>query len=84
MYYMNQKLKQVWNKFVAGFETGVWNLIMLVLGIADDQDVMSLQVYLPSKIGRIFIIIAIIGIILRYFIKVGYIRPFKDENVDNT
>jgi hypothetical protein len=72
-------LKRLWNRFVEGFETGVWNVSLFILGLADDQEIMSLQAYLPEKTGKIFMGIAVIGILLRYFIKMGWIRPFKEE-----
>lgn len=76
--------KRLWNRFVTGFETGVWNIALFILGVADDQEVMSLQSYLPEKMGRVFIGIAVVGILLRYFIKVGWIRPFKDQDVETS
>jgi hypothetical protein len=74
-------LKKLWNKFVSGFETGVWNVGLFLVGLADNQEVMSLQGILPEKFGNIFMIIGAVGILLRYFVSLGWIKPFKDEDV---
>lgn len=74
-----ERLKQLWNRFVSGFETGAWNIGLFVVGLADSQDFLSLKAYLPEKLGVVFVSVGLIGLVLRYFVKIGWIREFKTE-----
>lgn len=74
--------KRLWNKIVQGFETAALHAVLFVVGLADNYEVMSLQQYLPEKFGQVFIGISVLGIVCRYFIKIGWIKEFED--VDGT
>jgi hypothetical protein len=76
---MKKTFVTLWNKFVSGFETGIWNVGLIVVGVADNQEVMSLQSVLPEKLGQILMIIGIVGFVLRYMVTIGWIKPFKEE-----
>lgn len=66
-----------WNKFVSGFETGVWNITLVLTGLMEQLG--PLQDILPPNIGRWLIVIGVIGAVLRYAVEIGWVKKVDED-----
>ena len=76
-------LKRLWNRFVEGFETGVYNLALVLLGVLEALDISLLQPYMPEKFAPVFIVLGLTGGILRYFVNLPWFKKFKEEDSES-
>jgi len=74
------KLKNLWNQLANGFETAIWNIGLAVVGFLTYFDFQVFQSVLPadSKLGEYMMYLGAAGLIVRFFITLPWVKPFKD------
>lgn len=78
---MSNFWKSLWNRFVDGFETGLWNILLFVVGALDVLDALPLYLFTDKfeKLGTVLIVLAVVGVVVRFVVTLPWVKKFEEK-----
>jgi hypothetical protein len=74
---IKQKLKDLWNAVVDGFETAVWNVLLLGSGLVTYMDaVPGVKDLIPEPFAPWLMVLGVIGLTCRFLLTLDWIKKF--------